>query len=153
MKVKDENDNAPVANPASYKFQITEEQATSLGLGKIIATDRDAEENGRLTYSIKDGSSVLDKFSIDSATGALSAKRKLDRETKEVYKLMVRVTDNGQPSLYMDAHVDVKVMDINDNAPIFGQASYTGRIRENSAAGSKIVQVTIIVFFTILYFC
>ena len=74
----------------------------------------------------------------------VSAKVKLDREVQSSYSFTVRVSDNGQPSLYVDVTAAVKVEDINDNTPVFGQGSYTGSIRENSAAGSKIVQVFIL---------
>ena len=142
VKVKDENDNVPVSTQTSYSFEITEEQTSNLNLGSIVANDKDLEDNGRLTYTIKAGSGDLGKFQIDSSTGLISANTKLDRETQASYSFDVRVSDNGQPSLYVDVKVFVTVKDINDNSPIFVKTDYTGSIRENSAAGSKIVQVS-----------
>ena len=146
VTVKDENDNAPIANPVSYKFNITEEQTKSLNLGSIMASDRDSGENQRLTYTLIANQATKVKFLVDAVSGAVSATGKLDREIKSSFSFVVRVSDNGQPSLYIDTKVDVNVNDINDNAPIFGRDPYTGSIRENSAAGSKIVQVRCLKF-------
>ena len=143
VKVKDENDNVPVSNQTSYSFEIIEEQTSNLSLGNIVASDRDSGNNARLTFTIKAGSGDLGKFQIDSSTGLVSAKTKLDREAQASYSFDVKVSDNGRPSLYVDVKVFVTVKDINDNSPIFGKAHYTGSIRENSAAGSKFVQVFI----------
>ena len=143
VKVNDENDNVPVSNQTNYAFDITEEQSSSLQLGSIVATDKDEGDNGRLTYTIRAGSSILDKFRVDSSTGEVSAKTKLDREAQSSYSFDIRVSDNGQPSLYVDAKIVVNVKDINDNDPIFDKNSYVGSIRENSASGSKVVQVSI----------
>ena len=144
VRVNDENDNVPVSNQTKYAFDITEEQSSSLQLGSIVAADKDDGDNGRLTYTIRAGSSILDKFKVNTSTGEVSAKTKLDREAQPSYSFDVRVSDKGQPVLYVDVKIVVSVKDINDNNPIFDWNTYVGSIRENSAAGSKVIQVTMI---------
>ena len=146
VKVKDENDNAPTTNQTAFLFEITEEQTSTLQLGNIAANDKDTGDNARLTYSITSGSAIQDKFRIDSSTGFVYAKGSLDREIQSSYSFGVKVSDNGQPSLFVDVNVVVNVKDINDNSPIFGRSSYVGSVRENSAPGSKVVQVITMLF-------
>ena len=70
--------------------------------------------------------------------------RKLDRETKSSYSFKARVSDNGNPSLYVNVPITITVKDMNDNAPIFGKAVYAGQISEGSAIGSNVIQVRLI---------
>ena len=142
ITVKDENDNAPVANPSKYTFRITEEQTSSLSLGSITATDRDTGDNARLSYTLIGNADVKGKFRVAGNTGAVTAAGKLDREQMASYSFTIRVSDNGRPSLKVDAPVTVTVNDINDNTPVFSRQEYSGRIAENSAIGSNIVQVS-----------
>ena len=142
ITVKDENDNAPVAVPAQYTFRITEEQTSALSLGIINATDRDTGNNARLSYTLIGSADAKNKFRVAGSTGGVAAIGKLDRERMASYSFIVRVSDNGQPSLKVDAPVTVTVDDINDNTPAFSKMAYSGRIAENSAIGSNIVQVS-----------
>lgn len=49
------------------------------------ATDADASENKRVTYELLEGGD--DKFVVDNTTGIIKIKSKLDRETKDQYKV------------------------------------------------------------------
>jgi len=63
-----------------------------------------------------------DKFRIDSGSGQISTKIKLDREEKSEYVLVVVASDssltNPQTTL---VNVTVLVLDANDNSPIFSK--------------------------------
>ena len=74
-------------------------------------------------------------FSIDG-TGTLRVAGRLDREVREVYRCtVVGRNTNGDESTYS---VQVNVRDINDNAPMFPQASSTVFILEDAAVGSVV---------------
>eukprot|EP00794_Sanderia_malayensis_P006323 gene6323-7047_t len=141
INVKDDNDNTPIANPASYTFHIQEEQNTNLTVGRVLATDADQGDNSKLTYSLE-GVVGSQHFSINAATGVISALAKLDRETGSSYAMSVKVSDNGIPSLFVNVPVAIIVDDINDNGPVFSKAVYSGRVREDSAIGSNVIQVS-----------
>ena len=82
------------------------------------------------------------RFSINPNTGAISVSAGLDRETLANYKLTIRASDGGSPPLSSKKNVPIKVLDVNDNAPIFTSRSYSGLISEDAAVGSRVVQVS-----------
>ena len=57
-----------------------------------------------------------------------------------VYNLVVQASDAGEPSMTSQVDVQVVVLDVNDNHPVFDSASLTGIIEENAEA-QAIVQV------------
>ena len=81
------------------------------------------------------------KFSIDRKSGKLSCLA-LDRELRPFYNLTVFATDNGQPeSLTSSMQIMVRVLDDNDNDPIFHQESYSVSIPEDIAEGTSILHL------------
>lgn len=81
-------------------------------------------------------------FQLDSSSGTLSTSRPLDRERKGRYSLEVVAQDHGSPSLSSTATVEVTVLDINDNSPIFSSSSYAIDMSEDAAIGSLVLEVT-----------
>lgn len=61
----------------------------------VKATDKDENENGRITYHLKvDGEDVqeTEEFSIDENTGELRSKLFLDREVQSKYEVIKRIS-------------------------------------------------------------
>jgi hypothetical protein len=84
----------------------------------------------------------LFSFAIDSSTGEVSVKSPLDREKLANYKLTIRASDQGSRVLSSTQDVPIKILDVNDNSPIFTSAQYSGKIFEDAAIGSSVVQVS-----------
>lgn len=76
-----------------------------------------------------------------SVPGVISIAEQLDYERAKDYFLTIQAVDGGTPPLSNHATVNISVTDSNDNAPIFNQASYSARIREDAQIGDKILQV------------
>ena len=97
----------------------------SLAIGSPVsnvrATDADAGDNGRVTYSLKSSSSAV--FRVDPDTGVVSLRAGLDREQSSRHTVTVVATDNAVPSRRMSAEavVNVVVEDDNDNVPAFSK--------------------------------
>ena len=68
--------------------------------------------------------------------------RKLDRETIAQYELKVVASVRGNNET-ATCRVHVKVVDANDNAPVFERSSYSAVVYENITVGSRLLQVTI----------
>lgn len=68
--------------------------------------------------------------------------RGLDRERKGEYNLEVVVTDRGSPALSATATVQVKVLDVNDNSPVFTRVSYSAEVSEDAKEGSQVLEVS-----------
>lgn len=75
--------------------------------------------NRKLKYSLQD--SADNHFSISPDSGIVTLAKKLDRETCETYNITVKAIDHGSPPLSSLAQLNVIVLDVNDNPPIFVQ--------------------------------
>lgn len=80
-------------------------------------------------------------FHLHAGSGALSTSRSLDREKKDKYTLEVVATDRGSPALSTVVTVEVKVLDVNDNSPVFSMKSYSVEVSEDAAEGTQVLKV------------
>lgn len=92
VNVLDRNDSPPIFRDLPLTFTVTED----LGAGQAVATIRstDPDTIGKLEYSLENGDDG--KFMLEKDTGVLKLRDTLDRETKDTYKLVIRVTDGVQ---------------------------------------------------------
>ena len=65
----------------------------------------------------------------------------LDREEREVYVLTVSATDNGIPQMSDTTDVEIVIVDVNDNKPVFTQPTYHGSVSEDAIPGSSILEI------------
>ena len=66
----------------------------------------------------------------------------LDRETISSFLLLIEALDGGIPPLKGELWVNITILDVNDNEPIFSQSKYFGTVLENATLGTPILQVT-----------
>lgn len=52
------------------------------------------------------------------------------------------MTDRGSPALSTTATVEVVVLDVNDNSPVFSKASYSVDVSEDAKEGTKVLEVS-----------
>ena len=142
ITILDSNDNAPVIlSPIGVDVSVSEEASPGyLILTSINSTDADSGANAEVRYSIVGGDST-GSFSIDEATGRIEVSGPLDREVVAVYNLAVAARDQGSPSLQDTINVVVRLLDVNDYAPRFPQASYTANVVENTRADVTVTRV------------
>ncbi|KAM7293930.1 protocadherin-like wing polarity protein stan, partial [Ixodes scapularis] len=100
--------------------------------------------SGDLSYSLH---AVLDArsqamFSIDPLSGVVTTTTVLDREFIEVHYLRVVAVDGAtQPPSTATSTLQVNVLDENDHAPTFEQATYEASIRESVPTGFTVLTV------------
>ncbi|KAJ8394032.1 hypothetical protein AAFF_G00053760 [Aldrovandia affinis] len=82
-------------------------------------------------------------FHIDFKTGVLSVTDSLDYETQSKHVLTVRATDSVTGA-FSEATVEMEVEDINDNAPVFQQLTYSTHLLEGSPIGTSVLQLSAI---------
>ncbi|XP_013204906.1 protocadherin gamma-B1 isoform X19 [Microtus ochrogaster] len=141
IEILDENDNAPEAVFTSVSNSITENAEPGTVVALFKTYDKDSEENGRVMCFIKE----TVPFRIESSASnyyKLVTDGVLDREQTPVYNVTIVVTDRGKPPLSSSTSVTLHVGDINDNAPVFHQASYLIQVAENNPPGASIAQVS-----------
>ncbi|KAK6041705.1 cadherin domain protein [Cooperia oncophora] len=114
----------------------------------VRATDYDdpTTDNARLAYSIVLNKEIdgLPVFRIDPNSGKIFAMRALDRElpSEREFVIEVRATDHGTPPREGAANVTIKVLDKNDNAPMFERPQYDARVMETAPVGSAVISVS-----------
>ncbi|KAE8286098.1 Protocadherin-20 Precursor [Larimichthys crocea] len=117
VMVSDVNDNAPHFLQPHYQLEVEENNQPGKPLLQVLALDADSGSSGRVTYRLDKHTSTV--FNIDPVTGQLSVSASLDREQQDVHKLTVFARDSGSPPLESVATVSIRVLDQNDNAPVF----------------------------------
>ncbi|XP_056910149.1 protocadherin-16-like [Takifugu flavidus] len=140
VEVQDVNDNAPVFAKLWYGLEVPENQEP-VQLCFLKATDPDSGAGGELEYRITAGDPDGD-FHLHPSTGALSTSRGLDREARAEHILEVVATDRGSPALSTTVTVQVQVMDVNDNSPVFSESSYSVEVSEDAAEGYQVLEVS-----------
>ena len=68
----------------------------------------------------------------------------LDREQQDRYAVLIQCADHGVPAMTSVQMVDVRVVDDNDNMPMFSMASYIVNVIENTLPGTDILQTSAI---------
>lgn len=82
-----------------------------------------------------------DIFHIIPDTGQVRLMKAIDREVKSQYTVTVTASDRGTPTLTSTTTLTIKVLDINDNPPIFTSRVYRRTISEGVAIGTIIMAV------------
>ncbi|UJR08595.1 hypothetical protein I4U23_012854 [Adineta vaga] len=108
------NNNATIFEQMIYQKSLPENYLIDSIILKIHATDRDENENARITYSIDDHSST---FIINQQTGEIYLKKSLDYEKLRTYSFTIKAQDNGVPQLTNYATLIIDVTDVNDHSP------------------------------------
>lgn len=142
INITDINDNTPLFSNATFTFDVFEDVVVSSIVANLSALDADSGINSRLTFSMLFPSPLVEKtFYLNNETGAIKILTSLDRESHDFYQFCVLVQDNGSPRLSSTAMVELAILDINDNHPVFYPRHYFVDIHVNQTDGF-IVNVT-----------
>lgn len=140
INIMDINDNPPTFYPQRYNVTITEGTLPGTVISCVVATDKDSTTNAQVTYDI--ASNNNETFHIDDA-GQITLIKCVDFEVNKFHKMAVVAKDNGFPKLVSipPAFVDIYIVDVNDNSPVFDMSFYESAIAENATAGQQILSV------------
>uniref|UniRef100_A0A8B9M3Y2 Cadherin domain-containing protein n=1 Tax=Accipiter nisus TaxID=211598 RepID=A0A8B9M3Y2_9AVES len=142
VTILDVNDNKPrFSQPEGYQVSLAENSPSGTELLVLSATDGDLGDNGTVPVG---PSSVTPRrfFRLDPVSGKLSTISQLDREEQAHFSLQVLATDLGSPPLSSIARVNVSLLDVNDNSPVFYPVQYFAHIQENEPAGTYVTTVS-----------
>lgn len=137
----DINDNAPDIVPKSFNVSIPEDIPIESVVATVSAEDPDSGLGGELEYSLLDNPK---KFKIDSGSGVIRLRRRVDYELQKVYNVTVKVSDKGIPSLSSYANIVVNILDVNENniAPVFsGGPVLQARVLENQPVSTFVLRL------------
>uniref|UniRef100_A0A8C7GMU1 Cadherin EGF LAG seven-pass G-type receptor 1 n=1 Tax=Oncorhynchus kisutch TaxID=8019 RepID=A0A8C7GMU1_ONCKI len=140
--ILDANDNTPQFLRDMYQGTVFEDAPVYTSVLQISASDRDSGSNGRLSYTFQGGDDGEGDFFIEPYSGIIRTARKLDRENVPVYTLKAFAVDKGIPPLKAAVDIQVSVLDINDNAPVFEKDELFIYVEENSPVGSVVARIS-----------
>ncbi|NXH54875.1 PCDGA protein, partial [Rhabdornis inornatus] len=140
VTVTDINDNPPVISVRSALSEISEDSPSGTVVALLHVQDRDSGANGDVRCSLDEDVPFRLQSSHGSYYSVVTA-RELDREQVSEYNVTVRAADGGSPSLQSSAVLALRVLDVNDNAPVFAEERYSARVAENNAAGALVLTV------------
>ncbi|KAJ6657745.1 hypothetical protein lerEdw1_001932 [Lerista edwardsae] len=115
ITVLDINDCRPQFAKKRFGTSVYENEPSGTSVITMTATDLDEGDNGVVTYNIE-GSGV-EAFKINKDSGLITTRRRL--QSYERFNLTVLATDKGRPPLWGTTMLQVDVIDINDNRPLF----------------------------------
>ncbi|XP_036846217.1 protocadherin gamma-C5 isoform X26 [Oncorhynchus mykiss] len=141
VEIMDLNDNSPEIILKSQPSPVSEDALVGTVIALISAKDVDSGDNGNVNLNIAPGLPFKLKPSV-SNNYALVTDTSLDREKNLDYTVEIKASDSGTPSLNSRKTIHVRILDVNDNPPVFSQPSYTVYVRENNAAGSIMCSVS-----------
>uniref|UniRef100_A0A8U8BW50 Cadherin 17 n=1 Tax=Geospiza parvula TaxID=87175 RepID=A0A8U8BW50_GEOPR len=143
--VEDINDNPPEFNQTKYYGVVRQNSRPGSNIGTVFATDMDEKDslNSRLHFQIQSQEPEFPSqnlFYIQQDTGTLQLTgRSLSKRESAKYFLKVLVTD---PQFETICNVEVHVIDINDQIPIFKNSDYGSvTLAEDIPIGSVILEI------------
>ncbi|XP_050016488.1 protocadherin-17 isoform X3 [Alexandromys fortis] len=146
VEIQDINDNAPSFPSDQIEMDISENAAPGTRFPLTSAHDPDAGENGLRTYLLTrddHGLFALDVKSRGDGTKfpELVIQKALDRELQNHHTLVLTALDGGEPPRSATVQINVKVIDSNDNSPVFEAPSYLVELPENAPLGTVVIDL------------
>ena len=144
IHVLDINDNKPVFSQSSVARRIEENMRIGAFVVQVVATDRDSNGNGQISYRLKLIGDKSIPFNIDSQTGEVAVSGVIDREEKDFYKFKIVAEDQGNPRLSSEITVRINITDLNDNAPTLDPRNATIILQKDTSIGFKVASISIV---------
>jgi hypothetical protein len=111
-------DTRPRFSPLEYNITIPESTNVDTSLLQLHVVDQTLN----LRFSIRPGGNDDGKFQLIESSGELFLRQPVDREVKDFYTMKATVADSVNSAL-TDATINVRITDVNDNAPRFSQST------------------------------
>ncbi|XP_032885722.1 protocadherin beta-16-like isoform X9 [Amblyraja radiata] len=145
ITVQDMNDNHPVFSQSVYSVRMLETAAVGTLIIRLNATDLDEGSNGEITYSLSGQNSAKfhELFGVDSKTGEIRLKGRLDYEENISFEINVQAVDNGHYAMPQYCDVLVDVIDVNDNAPDITLTSVSSTVPEDTSIGTVVALLNV----------
>nr|XP_040028842.1 protocadherin alpha-5-like isoform X1 [Gasterosteus aculeatus aculeatus] len=145
VAIKDVNDNTPYFLEEINSIDLYESSYVGERHPLPIAYDADAGANTVKTYKL----SPNEHFSLDIQNGGdqrvsaeLVLQKALDREKQAVIELTLTAIDGGKPPKSGNLRIQVNVLDVNDNSPVFSKSLYKVQVSENENAGTTLLALS-----------
>ncbi|XP_042275748.1 protocadherin-19 isoform X3 [Thunnus albacares] len=144
VEIEDLNDNAPRFPTSHIDIEISENASPGTRFPLEGASDPDSGIFGVQSYSITPN----ELFGLEIKTrgdgskiAELVVQKSLDRETQSHYTYEISAEDGGDPPKIGAVQLNIKVIDSNDNNPVFDEPVYTVNVMENSPINTLVIDL------------
>ncbi|XP_078145304.1 protocadherin-19 isoform X1 [Centroberyx gerrardi] len=144
VEIEDLNDNAPRFPTSHIDIEISENASPGTRFPLEGASDPDSGIFGVQSYSITPN----ELFGLEIKTrgdgskiAELVVQKSLDRETQSHYTYEISAEDGGDPPKIGAVQLNIKVIDSNDNNPVFDESVYTVNVMENSPINTLVIDL------------
>lgn len=144
VEIEDLNDNAPRFPTSHIDIEISENASPGTRFPLEGASDPDSGIFGVQSYSITPN----ELFGLEIKTrgdgskiAELVVQKSLDRETQSHYTYEISAEDGGDPPKIGAVQLNIKVIDSNDNNPVFDEPVYTVNVMENYPRNSLVIDL------------
>ncbi|XP_049761329.1 protocadherin-23 isoform X1 [Elephas maximus indicus] len=163
IRVNDVNDHSPVFPRDSLQLDVSELSPPGTAFRLPGAHDPDAGLFGTQGYTLVQLSDLPGDpegpyFQLRYGTQGLPSPpllgsssplepldlvllRRLDREAAAAHELQIEAWDGGHPRRTGRLRVELRVLDENDNPPVFEQGEYSAAVREDAPPGAEVCHV------------
>ncbi|XP_075996428.1 protocadherin Fat 3-like, partial [Genypterus blacodes] len=133
--------SVPSFSQPQYSFTIPEDTPLGSALGSVYVgagqTGVFAAVGGETADSNRD-----ETFMVESDTGLIRLVRPVDYERVSVYRFKVSSTSRRDlVECVSMVDLEVKILDVNDNKPVFETSAYVATVMEGMPVGTRVVQV------------
>ncbi|XP_043917603.1 protocadherin-10 isoform X2 [Protopterus annectens] len=143
-EVMDINDNPPEFPESDITLEISESAIPGTRFPLESAFDPDVGTNSLRTYELSPNAFVhldIQTQAEGTKVAELVLDKALDRELQAVHRYVLTAVDGGLPQRTGTALLTIRVLDSNDNVPVFEQPVYTVSVPENSPVGTMLLQL------------
>ncbi|XP_069825335.1 protocadherin gamma-C5-like isoform X31 [Dendropsophus ebraccatus] len=145
IEILDVNDNSPKFSTNLQTIRILEALASpGTRFPLESAQDLDMGVNGVSKYMLSSSpyfTLTVKKRKDGTMIPELVIEKTLDREEQASHKLLITAVDGGKPPKSGTSEINVIVLDINDNAPMFDHSTYKVTLQENTAPKTPIIKL------------
>ena len=145
IEILDLNDHAPTFPLNTSYINIMESILPGGSFQLPSASDPDSPANSVQRYELTPANLIANRFEVrwklPENTVQLIVTGSVDRPPVDFYLLTLTAVDGGSPPLNGSMLLNITIEDVNDNPPVFSQASYQGYVYENATAGTRILAV------------
>ncbi|XP_077433269.1 protocadherin alpha-C2-like isoform X1 [Vanacampus margaritifer] len=144
VDILDVNDNAPRFPHSQYLLEVSESALTGSKFHIEAAQDPDDGSNSVKQYRLSPNQHLtLDsvKPSSNDKHIELILRKPFDREQTPSDQLILTAVDGGTPQRSGTAKINVRILDANDNVPVFDSSVYKVKVYENSPKDTLVIQL------------
>ncbi len=144
VDIQDINDNSPIFLSEINTIEVPELTLTGARFRLEPAQDPDAGTNSLRTYALNKNEHFVMNIKTDkdgTKVPEIVLEKAVDREKQSVHHLILTGIDGGDPARSGTIQISVKILDANDNAPVFEHELYEVKVMESTVPGTIILHV------------